>query len=62
MPGNPKVPRLQKYMYSADLSSKNIFVEAKPYLYVQNMLYIQVNVFVGFLWVDILIFSDRFGS
>ena len=51
LPGNPKVV---KFLYSADLSSKNIFVEAKTYLYVEN-------VFVYFLlWVHVVILSDRF--
>ena len=38
-----------KKMYSADLNSKNVFVEAKTYLFV-------------FLWVRLAIFSDSFGS
>ena len=37
-PGNPKVAF---FWYSADLSSKTVFVEAKSYLYAEN-------VFVGF--------------
>ena len=46
IPGNPKVV---KKMYSADLSSKNVLVEAKTYLFV-------------FLWVHVAILSDSFGS
>ena len=36
IPGNPKVV---KCVYSADLSSKNVFVEAKTYLYVENVFF-----------------------
>ena len=52
LPGNPKV---EFFWYSADLSSKNVFVEAKTYLYVEN-------VFVFLLWAHVVILSDSFGS
>ena len=34
MSGNPKVVF---FLFSADLSSKNVFVEAKTYLHVENV-------------------------
>ena len=46
IPANPKVVHI---LYSADLSAKNVFVEAQTYLFV-------------FLWVHVVILSDSFGS
>ena len=44
------------FLYSADLSSKNVFVEAKFFLYAETMH------LLVFLWLGLLIVSDRLGS